>query len=99
MTYICIVNCKYTNLLNILVSNNILYNSHMIIKVYASQAEIIKRLIIGYLISYDYNKPSNTLEIGFDFTILDIIVPYLTSNNIQFKLLNADDYSNTCCFC
>ena len=69
----------------------------MIIKVYASQAEIIKRLIIGYLISYDYNKPSNTLEIGFDFTILDIIVPYLTSNNIQFKLLNADDYSNTCC--
>ena len=50
MTYICIVNCKYTNLLNILVSNNILYNSHMIIKVYATQAEIIKRLIIGYLI-------------------------------------------------
>jgi hypothetical protein len=98
MAYICIVSNRYNDFLHIVVSHHILFNAHMILQVYTSHAETIKRLLIAYLITYDYNKSITNSNIDFEHTILDIIIPYLTSNNMHFTIINTDDYSNTCCF-
>lgn len=96
MVYICVVDNNFTNSCRIIISKKILYNSHLILSVTEHMSTVILDIIIKYLNDNNYNKIGDYNN-TFYYDCINIIVPYLTSLNIKFTII--DPNKKYCCWC